>query len=144
MVLADFAFTYKKNVKSSERDSVTEKDYEHIIKFIKESGGEDIHVYYEYDDKRRFHLHGLCLMNTKIKFKMFRFEGFASKWKRCYNSKQWLSYCKKNQKLTESLSHEFTFEVMKLDYETQSQTVPPDECLTPKEMRINPPTKKLF
>jgi len=151
------AITYKKLVKKSDRTSVTDADYDICLKQLKDNNIDVISKYFEYDDKKRYHLHLLCSGDSKVKYTNLKVKGYSSHCSKCYDVQKWLDYIRKDQKYAIDLSHQITQACMLHDYNTQSDfaglpsekrlsniNVSDNEPLTPKEMQIEVPKKRLF
>lgn len=155
----NLCFTYRKNVKKADRSNVTYEDYNVCFDQIKKQGGDIIDFYYEKDKQGRFHLHGLMLIDKKVRYTDLRVQGFASKMVRAYNTTNWLSYCQKSQTYALKLQREMSLNVLALEEPTREEPtskiacnfesvttldVSDSEPVTPKAGRIPIPTKKLF
>lgn len=160
MVLINLCFTYRKNVKKIDRPNVTHEHYNICFTTIKKQGGDIIDFYYEKDLQGRLHIHGLMLIDKKVRYTDLRIQGFASKMVRSYNTQNWLSYCTKSQTYALKLQRELSLTVLsqdnQSDFSEKSLAIlssedglttlrdPNVEPLTPKEEQIKMPRKKLF
>lgn len=161
MVKVNLAITYRKNTKKVDRASVTDTDYNVCLDKLKDNGVEVISKYFETDSKGRYHLHMLALADTKVKYTNLKVQGYSSKCLRCWDTKGWLNYIRKDVKYAEEIARDLTQSIMAKDYDAQlGSERPPDKKLaveapgeepeqdllvqTPKEERIKITTKKLF
>ncbi len=87
-----FAFTVKLLKRSV---CIDEKQYEKFFSNLYKHC--DVWCYCsEEDSKHVLHYHGVIEVSNKLKMNKLRIKGYHIYFKRCYNYKNWLNYCFKN------------------------------------------------